>query len=548
METHDFVIIGAGHNGLTLGCYLATAGEDVVVLDRRAEFGGGLCTEEATIPGFYHNLHSNFHGAMPFFPPYKDFDLESRGLAYYHPDANIGMPLRDGRALILYADELRSHEEIARFSKTDAETWLQVRGMITTHLEEIVAGGFSPPFKEPDAEAYVRGHFDEWFGEGVNRMSALAYITSRFENPHVQALLLFHMAVGGWDIREPGLAPLGIAFLGYITNWQLCRGGSHQLAHVLGGVLLSSGGDLREHSHVSRILVKGGRAVGVRLKDGTEIGARKAVVSTVDPHQTFLEMLGPGEAPAELVAEVRQVRYGHGDVLLGVHLALNEAPRYAAARFNPDLDQTLNVNIGYETPADLIEHYEEIDRGEVPARPRLEVGCNTLFDPSQAPPGKHTGLAWQFVPYQPGGRSPAVWDDIKKEYGERCVEAWREYAPNMTPKNILGMYVYSPHDIARKMLNMRNGGFHCTAVLERQAGYNRPVASAGTLRTPIGGLYLGGASVHPHGGILAAPGYNCFQVLAEDFSFRGRVLIGNKFWEPAAKEWRRRLRAKGFAV
>lgn len=544
----DVVIIGAGHNGLALGCYLARAGLEVVVLERRNEFGGGLSTEEVTIPGFYHNLHSNFHGAMPFFPPYTDFDLESRGIRYIHPEANIGMPLRDGRALVLYVDELKTYESIARFSPADAESWLEVRGQIASHIEAFLGVGYSPPVPAQEAEEMLANELHQWFGQDVTQMSALDFVRSRFENPHVQALVLFHMAVGGWDVREPRLAVLGLAFLGYMTNWQLCRGGSHYLAHVLGSVLLSAGGDLREHSHVSRILLDDGRAVGVRLSDGNEIRARRAVVSTVDPEQTFLRMLDPEELPSELVEGVRAIRYGHGDVLFGVHLALDAPPRYTAAADNPDIDDTFNVNIGYETPEDLIEHYEELDRQAVPETPRLEVGVNTLFDPVQAPPGKHTAVLWQFVPFEPDGRPPETWDEIKEDYAERCIESWRAYAPNLTPDKILGVYAHTPHDIRRKLINMRRGGFHCAAVLESQGVYNRPTPELASMRTPIPGLYLGGASAHPHGGIIAGPAYNCLQVLAEDLSLGSRVPCGNKFWEPARDAWRERLRRAGVKV
>ena len=548
METYDVVIIGAGHNGLSLGCYLANAGLEVGVLERRVEFGGGLSTEEVTVPGFYHNLHSNFHGAMPFFPPYQDFDLESKGVTYFHPPANIGMPLRDGRALVLYVDELRSYEEIARFSRKDAEAWMELRGQIISHIEDIIGVGFSPPVAAPELEDFLIEELRGWFGQDVGNMSAVELVKSRFENPHVQALILFHMAVGGWDIRLPRLAILGLGFLGYITNWQLCRGGSHHLAHVLGTVLLSEGGELREHCHVAKIMLDDGKAVGVITADGTKIRARQAVVSTVDPEQTFLNMLSPADLPDGLAEKVEGIEYGHGDVLFGAHVAMKEPPKYSAAAFNPDINQTFNVNIGYETPEDLIEHYEEIDRDELPKTPRLEVGVNTLFDPSQAPKGMHTAVLWQFVPYEPGGSGPEAWDKLKGEYAERCVQAWREYAPNLTPDKILGVYGYTPYDITQKLINMRKGGFHCAAVTEDQAVFRRPIPELGEMRTPIPGLYVGGASAHPHGGIIAAPAYNCFQVLAKDLGIQNRRLIGNKFWEPAHDAMLGRMRARGIKV
>ncbi|MCC6808792.1 MAG: NAD(P)/FAD-dependent oxidoreductase [Deltaproteobacteria bacterium] len=544
-RAYDFVIIGAGHNGLTLGCYLARAGQDVVILERRAEFGGGLSTEESTIAGFSHNLHSNFHGAMPFFPPYHDFELEALGLTYIHPKANIGMPLADGRALVLYVDELESYEQIARFSKHDADAWLELRGQLVTHLEDLLAAGYSPPIRAPDAEALLAEEMKRWFGQDLSQMSALDFVKSRFENPHVQALLLFHMAVGGWDIRRPRLAMLGMAFVGYITNWQLCRGGSHHLAHVLGTVFQKAGGDLFELSPVRQIRLENGKACGVTLADGSEVDAKKAVVSTIDPTQTFLEMLPESALAADARARISAIEYGHGDVLFGVHLALSEPPRYGAAKFNPDIDRTFNVNIGYETPEDLVEHYEEIDRNELPKHPRLEVGCNTLFDPTQAPPGKHTGLLWQFVPFEPGGKSAESWRALKKDYAERCIEAWRAYAPNLTPDKILGVYAYSPDDIARKMINMRRGGFHCAAVSQVQGAFNRPTPDLGEMRSPVPGLYLGGASAHPHGGILAAPGYNCFQVLADDFALWSRAQLKPKIWDKARADWLLRLRQAG---
>ncbi len=549
-QTYDVVIIGAGHNGLALGGYLARAGLEVIVLERRNEFGGGLSTEEVTLPGFYHNLHSNFHGAMPFFPPYHDLELAKHGTQYFHPEANIGMPLRDGRALVLYVDELKSYEQIARFNKNDAEAWLETRGIIANHIEEILASGFTPPVRQPAAVDIVREEVDSWFGAKISEMSAVDFVKSRFEDPHLRALVLFHMAVGGWDVRQHGFGAVGCAFMGYMTNWQLCRGGSHHLAHVLGGVLLKGGGELKEHCDVARIRVSDNRAKGVTLADGTEIDARMAVVSTVDPTQTFLRMLSDDELPEGMAERVRGIQYGHGDILFGVHVALDEPPKYSAAAFNPDIDKTFNVNIGYETPEDLIEHYEEIDRNELPHKPRLEVGVNTLFDPSQAPPGKHTAVLWQFTPFAPGceDERSAVWDELKEEYAERCLDEWRSYAPNLTPDKILGVHAYTPHDIAGKMINMRRGGFHCAAVTEEQALTNRPIEDIATLRTPIDGLYMGGASVHPHGGIIGGPSYNCLQVLADDFDLWGRLKLTTKIWEKAAATWRERFRAKGLDV
>ncbi|MBI2897832.1 MAG: NAD(P)/FAD-dependent oxidoreductase [Deltaproteobacteria bacterium] len=539
-QRFDVVVIGAGHNGLTAALYLAHAGLKVAVLDRRHEFGGGLSTEEVTRPGFLHNLHSNFHGLGEWLPPILDFDLARRGVHYFHPEANIGMPTRAGRALVLYRDELKSYESIARFSQRDADAYADLRRTLAENIEELLAGAFSPPEPTETGRDRLREDFARWFGAGVLAQSPLDFVQGRFENPHVQALLLYHMAIGGYDIRLKELAVLGIAFLGFITNWQLCRGGSHFLAHALGGELLCRGGDLVENAHVSKIHLERGRAGAVETLDGRTFVASQAIVSTVDVRQTFLEMIGRQSLPPTLADEVAKVVYGPSDVLFAVHVAMREPPRYLAARDNPDIDRTFNLDIGYETPEDLIEHCEELEAGRLCRVPRLNAGVNTLFDRTQAPDGMHTALIWQFAPYEPEGRPSSTWSSIAPEYAERCIAAWREYAPNFGGSNVIEVATYTPDEIAQKLVNMRRGGFHAAAVIPSQAAHLRPTESLSGFRTPVPGLYLGGACMHPHGGITSAPGYNCAQVVARDLGISHKLPFGKKPWDKAAARRRSR--------
>lgn len=544
---YDVIIIGAGHNSLTCGCYLAHAGLKVLIVERRLEFGGGLCTEEVTLPGFYHNLHSNFHGAIPYMPPYFDFDLPSRGVHYYHPDANLGMPLKDGRALIIYVNDKKTYDNFAKFSKKDAELWMEMRRLSYKYINEGLAAAYSPPPDSPELWEVMREDQKQFprYDPAVVEESAYERILKEFENPHIQALCMFHVAIAGVDIRLKGTAELGMGLLGQANNWQLCRGGSHQLGHALGAVFLEKGGDLLEAMPVKKIIVKSGRAVGVECADGTQFFAKHAVISGVDPHQTIIDFLGEDVAGRELRDKVKSIEYGHGDVLFGVHLALNEPARYACADNFPDVNNLLNVNIGYETPEDLIEHYEEIERGEVPKKPRLNVSCNTLFDSSQAPPGKHTGLIWQFAPYDIKDGGPEKWDEIALDYAWRCVEAWQEYAPNMTRENVLGIYPYTPLDIARKLVNMRRGGFHVTAVTGEQLFDKRPIPELAQYRVPtVQGLYMCGASQHVHGGILAMPGYNCMQQVAKDLGIEDKLPIKTKIWWQKREEWLKRAEQK----
>jgi phytoene dehydrogenase-like protein len=298
----------------------------------------------------------------------------------------------------------------------------------------------------------------------------------------------------------------------------------------MGGEFISLGGELVEHAAVAKIVVEDGRATAVRTADGRLFHARQAVVSAVDPHQTFLQFVGADHLDPKLVKQINKIEYGPNDVLFGGHLALREPPRYISEAFNPDIARTFNVNLGYETPEDLIEHYEEVDRKELPVTPRLNASINTLFDPTQAPAGFHTALLWQFAPYDFHDAPESKWDEIKTAYLDRCVQAWAEYAPNIKDAVLAG-YAYTPVDITRKMVNMRRGGFHFGAVTPVQLGDQRPLPSLAGYRTPIKSLYLGGSCMHGHGGITASPGYNCAQVLTEDLGVADRLPFGNKFFD-----------------
>lgn len=122
-DAYDVVIIGAGHNGLTLGAYLARSGLDVVVLERRHEEGGGLCTEELTLPGFLHNVHANYHTFVDMAPPVADLDVRGHGVQYVRPEVQMASIFEDGTALTIHSDLDKTCASIACFNEEDAKTF-----------------------------------------------------------------------------------------------------------------------------------------------------------------------------------------------------------------------------------------------------------------------------------------------------------------------------------------------------------------------------------------------------------------------------------------
>lgn len=508
---------GGGHNALICAGYLAKSGQRVLVLERRQHVGGGSVSEEVTLPGFLHNVHSAFHRYVPDLPWYRDLGLERFGLRYYQADVQNFLPTSDGRGLCIHRDWETSVRKLERFAPRDAKTYAEVfprwREMARRYL---LPEMYSPPV--PEAEKVARWERTELGRELVRlcRMTARDVVTETFEDPHVQALVLYYVAVKGWDWDDPGLGFQTVMSTVGAERAGVCLGGSGQLSRALLSALLAAGGVAFTNREVTEILVEGGRAVGVRAQTGEEFRAGRGVVSALTPHQTFLELMdGDRHLGPDLVRAVRGYRYSRWK-LFGGHLALAEPPRYRAAAWDPDCQRAVNLCIGYERPEDFDAHLGALAAGRPPETPGMQCGVFTLFDPTQAPAGQHTALLWQVAPYDLAEGGPARWDEIREEYLERCVDRWRHYAPNLGGRNILARATYTPHDIARTMLTMREADFNAGALCRSQVLENRPVPGLSRYVTPVGGLYLTGSSTHPGGLLTGGPGYNAARAIHED--------------------------------
>lgn len=520
-DSYDAVVIGSGHNGLALGAYLARSGLEVAVLERRHEEGGGLCTEELTLPGFLHNLHANYHTFVDLAPPQTDLQLADHGLTYVRPEVQMASVFDDGTALTVHTDLDKTCASIARFSEEDAETfrrlYTEAHGYVNLLLGTLM---YQPPMsmKELTRALSVLGVEDrsEFLSVKLRREPIDVFLDQHFRHPKVKAHLAFHGAVCGYANDVPGLAMSFPLLIGKIDNWHVCVGGSHRLAHALWRDLAQHGGVLVSDADVARIAVEDGRAVGVVLADGTEITARQLVASTVDVEQTFLRLLSADAVAGELRTSVEHDIAHQPWSLFSVHLALREPPHYEAAAFDPDVDQAWVVNLGYGSAEELDDDWRAARAGALPDVCRPNAAVNSLFDPSDAPPGHFTGLLRQIAPYGLADGGPAAWDGLARWYGQRCLDAWRRFAPNLDADTVLDWVPYTPADIPRKLRNMVQGDWMMGEVSLANMLDRRPLPELAQYRTPVDGLYLAGSTQHPHGFITFAPAYNALQVIADD--------------------------------
>ena len=517
-EEYDIIIIGGGHNGLVCGAYLAKAGEKVLVLEKRANIGGGACTEEVTLPGFKHNLHSAGHSWIFGGPVYKDLELDKYGSKYIFVDPNSGIVFKDGRSLLCYRDLERTCKEIEKFSIRDAKVYKEVALRYQGLKDIVFASWFSPPLPPSQAFAPLEGA-----PGGLDLIKSMMASPKRvcdelFESDEFKTYILTMVYIASAPIDAHGMG----GFLPIILStfhslpYGISIGGSRMLAEAIARFIESHGGVIRKGVGVKRIVVKNGEAKGVELEDGSVIMAKKAIASNTNVVDTLLKLVGEEHLDEDVVQKVKNVLPDEL-VLICPHLALNEALRWKAAEKNPDVQKCYFIAVGLESVSDIQDQINDI-RNKIPPRKPGGVALSpTPFDPSQAPAGKHTALFWQFAPYE---LKEGSWDDIKEEYADRILDVWKEYVPNLTKDNILARYVYSPLDIERNMPSMYKSSMHHGDICQEQMGYLRPIPGYSQYRMPIKNLYLCGSSAHPAGGITGAPGYNCAGIIAEDYKIK----------------------------
>jgi phytoene dehydrogenase-like protein len=526
MRSFDAIVIGGGHNGLVAAGYLARAGLKTLVLERRPLLGGACVTEEPW-PGY--KVSSLAYLCSLFQPKIiRDLELERFGYRIFPKDPAFFTPLDDGRHLFFWQDEARTVAEIAKFSAKDAAAFPTYEAQLARLADLIEATLLETPpnlpFRRPrDVWALIRLGFSIWKAGGADMtafckimtQSVQDFLAERFESDVIRATLATDGIIGACgSAATPGTAyTLLHHCMGSATGkrglWGFVRGGMGGISGALSRSAEARGAEMRVDAPVCRILVQDGRAHGVALADGTEFQAR-CVLSNVDPHRTFLDLVDPGDLDPEFQASVRRIRMD--GYVFKVNLALDGLPDFTAFP-GASLGLPHRTTMHICPSMDYIERAWDDARPGIPSRdPILEMTIPTAYDDSIAPPGKH--LMNIFVQYAPYRLHEGTWDDLKETFADRCLDVLAEYAPNIK-RIIRNRQALSPLDLEREYGLTGGNIFHGELALD-QMFFMRPLAGWAQYRTPIPGLYLCGSGAHPGGGVIGAPGYNAAKEVLAD--------------------------------
>jgi len=508
----DAVIVGAGHNGLVCAAYLAKAGQNVLVVERSAQVGGACVTQEL-VPGFrFSTFAYGAHGPGPRIC--RDLEIPAEAFSVKCLDPGLVQLFPDGDRIVLWADPGRLEAELERFGRAEVEGYRRYRRWCAR--ADAICGDFF--LTRPPTPAELRRKWSEPEDAKVLEVllggSLWDLISPCFT--HEKVRLAFARADDAGPANQPGSALAEFVEnastgLGVQNQAGLLERGMGEITEVLAQRVRAYGGAIRLDAPVRRVLLGGGRAVGVELESGEMLAARR-VVSNADPKRTFLKLLGPGSLSPSFVQAVADIktRASYAKFLA----ALSRPPAYQALRPEERRDARMAAAVRIVPSLPTMEAcWADAQQGRLPRSPIMSCHLPSAYWPSQAPAGKHCFSAWlRWVPSKFADGS--TWEDNRPTFTARLLEILENYAPGFAA-SVEWCRLLTPADIERETgitdASIRHVDMTLDQMLDR-----RPLPAWSSYQTPVPGLWLCGSGTHPGGSVTGGPGHNCAAAILAD--------------------------------
>jgi phytoene dehydrogenase-like protein len=506
IERIDAIIIGAGHNGLVCGTYLARAGLKVLFLEARNAVGG--MTSARAIDDDYH-VPGLAHTAYPVCSKIrKDLQLDRYGYSAGKSIHTIaldedGMHLNIGQRSV--SGPGLSESDVSAYSQLKSE-YLDYARALRPLFENRPPRLKNLDFTDKSTLAKLGWNIRVGLGrESMYEFLRVAAINmydvleEAFDDERLKGALAADAVLGHhMGPRSPGTVLTWLSRLYGELNGPLSvvSGGRSQLGHALLQAAEAAGASIRLGVKVKRILVEKGKAFGIETDDGEVVKAR-TIVSNADPRSTFLDLVGAPELDAMFAQRVSQIR-GAGDVAK-LHIALSGVPDFSGLS-ESDLENRLLI----APTMKYVEHaFNHAKYAEYSTEPILEITIPSLHNDALAPAGHHVmSVNIMFAPYDIADG----WHEQKAAFAYRIIAQIGRYAPNLKSL-IVNHDLFTPQDIEREY-HVREGHWHHGDMTIHQSFMMRPVHGAAQYSTPLDGLYLCGAGTHPGGGLTGLPGRN----------------------------------------
>ncbi|MBD0023181.1 FAD-dependent oxidoreductase [Gordonia pseudamarae] len=508
----DYLIIGAGHNGLTAGSYLARAGHQVTVVETSPTLGGMTSTNAIMPKAPGHRFNEGAIQATGIYNVSgvtEDLELHKYGLTLIPVDPAHVQLAPDGSSLAIWTDASRTADELRRFSRKDADTWLELANALAPAMDIAVAYMKTHPLRPWSKE----------LGKAILRASAhpkrlaplihfatashTEFLEETFETELPKGALA---AMAAFSQMRLDMTAWSMIYLGIVQKVPNAMpiGGTGALPAAIARYLLAHGGTIHPNSPVAEIVLSHGRATAVKLVDGRTVRARKGIISACNPVVTFGELLPEDALDHRLATRAKDIpiRKTHA-TSLKINVALEgEVSMERHEQWRGDGLDIRKHLVSWHTLEEQDAAWNAVVRGEWPEI--VPNSCSMIpsaVDPTQAPQGQSTFWFWSgVIPVTP--REP--WDDVRDKIGDAVLRDCALYYKGLDSLEIDRRVLGGP-DIEERFNAPAGNVYHVDPLITR-FGPLKPAPGLGGYSLPIDGLFLSGAGTHPVGGVCALPG------------------------------------------
>ena len=529
-NTYDALVIGGGHNGLVSAAYLARSGARTLVLEGRRSLGGAATTESPWEDA-PHLRVTRLSYVMSLMPPtiVRELELERHGYKV-HPMGPYYQAFPEGGSLTIYEDDpARTYEQLAKWSKKDAEAWpkwnawlegiADVMGPLLTQVPPNIGSHRPSDLLDLARLAWSQRGITVRTTADVTRlltMSIADLLDDWFESPQIKGALAVNGVIGTWaGPYEPGTAyvmahhSIGDVGDGQLGSWGYPEGGMGAVSEAIARSARGFGAEIRTNARVARLVVRGGRVHGAVLENGDEIYA-PLVVSTLHPKIAFLEHIPRAELPDDFVTDIEHWKTRSG--VVKINLALAELPNFTADP-SSGLAEHHTGSVEMAPTMEFIEAaFQDARAGRPALMPFSDGVIPTTLDKTLNPDG--TQIMSLFTQWVPANWSEAPHTEELDAYADRLIDLYEQVAPgfksSITHRDIVG-----PYEMEQEYGLIGGNIFHGELSLE-QLFHMRPAPGYADYRTPISGLYNGSSGTHAGGGVCGIPGWQAARAALAD--------------------------------